>query len=130
MAQAAMDEAVKYAKTRIVKGKPLSQMQGVQWTLADMHAKLEAARLLTYRTAFLADSKALDWMTAAAAAKLFVVPVTQEITEKARQIHGSYGYTKGFKIERLSRAIAGAGGIATSLDINRSIVGNALVNRG
>ena len=65
-------------------------------------------------------------MTDAAAVKLFVVPAAIEIVETARRIHGAYGYTKEFKIERLSRAVAGAASVATTLEINRSIVGAAM----
>jgi len=127
IAQAALDEAVKYAKSRMVREKPISGMQGIRWMLADMQAKIEAARWLTYRAAFLQDQGAPDWMTEAAAAKLFVVPAMLEVTEIARRIHGAYGYTKEFKIERLYRVIAGAASIATTLEINRSIVGASLV---
>ncbi len=126
MAQAALDEAVKYAKSRLARGRPISEMQGTRWMLADMQSKLEAARWLTYRAAFLQDRKAGDWMTQAAVAKLSVVPATMEVVETSRRIHGAYGYTKEFKIERLYRAIAGATAIAVSLEINRSIVGGAL----
>ena len=127
IAQAALDEAVKYAKSRMVRGKPISGMQGIRWMLADMQSKIEAARWLTYRAAFLQDQGAAEWMTEAAAVKLFVVPATLEVTELARRIHGAYGYTKEFKIERLYRAIAGATGVATTLEINRSMVGASLV---
>jgi len=127
IAQAAIDEAVKYAKSRMIRGKPISGMQGIRWMLADMQAKIEAARWLTYRAAFLQDQGATEWMTEAAAAKLFVVPATLEVTELARRIHGAYGYTKEFKIERLYRAIAGGAAIATTLEINRSMVGASLV---
>ncbi|MGB2814396.1 MAG: acyl-CoA dehydrogenase family protein, partial [Dehalococcoidales bacterium] len=105
IAQAAIDEATTYIKSRMVRGKPISGMQGIRWQLADMQAKLEAARWLTYRAAFLQDQSALSWMTEAAAAKLFVVPAAIEIVETARRIHGAYGYTREFKIERLSRAV-------------------------
>ena len=127
IAQAALDEAVTYAKSRMVREKPISGMQGIRWMLADMQAKIEAARWLTYRAAFLQDQGATEWMTEAAAAKLFVVPATLEVTEMARRIHGAYGYTKEFKIERLYRAIAAGAAIATTLEINRSIVGASLV---
>ncbi len=126
IAQAALDEAIAYTRSRMVRGKPISGMQGIRWQLAEMQAKLEAARWLTYRAAFLQDQSAPTWMTEAAAAKLFVVPTAIEIVETARQIHGAYGYTKEFKIERLSRAVAGGASVATSLEINRSIVGAAV----
>ncbi len=129
IAQAALDEAVNYAKSRKARGKSISSLQGIKWMLANMQCKLEAARWLTYRAAFLLDQQAADWKNEAAAAKLFVVPATLEVVEMARQIHGCYGYTRDFKIERLYRAAAGATGIATSLEINRSIAGNWVVER-
>jgi alkylation response protein AidB-like acyl-CoA dehydrogenase len=128
IAQAAIDEATTYIKSRTVRGKPISGMQGIRWQLADMQAKLEAARWLTYRAAFVQDQSAPSWMTEAAVAKLFVVPAAIEIVETARRIHGAYGYTREFKIERLSRAVAGAASVATSLEINRSIVGAAMLH--
>jgi alkylation response protein AidB-like acyl-CoA dehydrogenase len=82
---------------------------------------------MTYRAAFLADREEEGWMTEAAAAKLFVVPTAIEIAEQSRRIHGAYGYTREFKIEKLCRAMAGATGIATSLEINRSLVGGSLL---
>jgi alkylation response protein AidB-like acyl-CoA dehydrogenase len=124
IAQAALDEAVKYTNSRLSRGKPISQMQGIRWMLADMQCNLEASRWLTYRAAFLQDRQAANWMNEAAATKLFVVPTTIEIVETARRIHGAYGYTKDFKIERLCRAVAGAAGIATSMEINKTIVGS------
>ena len=126
--QAALDEAIKYAKSRILRGKPMIQMQGICWLLADMQAKIESARWLTYRTAFLKDQKDSAWMTEAATTKISVIPAMMEVVEKSRQIHGAYGYTKEFKIERLYRAIAGASVIAVSLEINKSIVANALIS--
>ena len=127
IAQSALDEARKYAKSRIVKGKPMAKLLSIRSMLAEMYSRLQAARWLTYRTAFLKDSDAPGWMTEAAAAKLFVVPTVMEIVEMARQIHGAYGYTKEYKIERLSRAIAGASVIAVGLEINRSIVSAPLI---
>lgn len=127
MAQAALDEAIKYARVRTSKDKPISGLQGIRWMLAEMKSKLTAARLTTYRAAFLADREKAGWQTEAAAAKLFVIPAAIEIAEMSRRIHGAYGYTREFKIEKLCRALAGATGIATSLEINRSQVGGALL---
>lgn len=126
MAQAALDEAIKYGKTRMVRDKPMIGMQGIQWMLSEMYCRLEAARWMTYRTAFLQDQGDPNWMTEAAVTKLFVVPAMLELVETARNIHGGYGYSKEFKIERICRAIAGESVIATSLEINKSIVGGWL----
>ena len=127
IAQAALDEAIQYVKTRRSRGGPISDMQGIRWALADMQAKIEACRWLTYKTAFAEDQEAPNWQTEAASAKLFVAPTAMEIVEMSRRLHGAYGYTKEFKIERLYRAIAGSPAIAVSLEINRSIVGGSLV---
>ena len=97
--------------------------------IAEMYAKLEAARCLTYRSALLKDRSSKDWITEASAAKIFVVPATMDVVNTARMIHGSYGYTKEFKIERLYRAIAGASAIAVSLEINKSIVAASLLDQ-
>jgi alkylation response protein AidB-like acyl-CoA dehydrogenase len=127
IAQAALDEAIKYTKTRVSRGKPISNMQGIRWMLADMQAKIEACRWLTYKTAFTKDQETPGWQTEAAATKLFIIPAVTEIVELSRHLHGAYGYTKEFKVEKLSRAIAGFASIAVSLEINRSIVGSWLV---
>ncbi len=129
IAQAALDEAVNYANSRTARGKSISNMQGIKWMLADMQCQLTAARWLTYRNAYLCDQNAADWRLEAASTKLFVTKTALEIVDTARQIHGCYGYTRDFKIERLYRAIAGASGIGTSLEINRSIVGNWVITR-
>jgi len=126
LAQAALDEAIKYAKSRVVRGKPMSEMQGIRWMLAEMYAKIQASRWLTYRTAYLQDQEDPNWMTEAAATKMFVVPATMKAVEIARRIHGAYGYTREVKVERLYRAICGASAIAVSLEINKSIVGASL----
>lgn len=124
--QAALDEAVKYARARMSRGKPISSLQGIRWMLAEMHVRLQAARMMAYRSAFLADRQTPDWMAEAAGGKLFVVPTIVDVVEMARRVHGAYGYTRDFKIEMLGRAVAGATGIATSLEINKSIVGAAV----
>jgi alkylation response protein AidB-like acyl-CoA dehydrogenase len=127
LAQAALDEAVMYAKSRRMKNRSMTEEQGIRWMLAEMYSKLQAARWMTYRAAFLQDRRKSSWMTEAAATKLFVTPVATEIVETARRIHGAYGYIRESKIERISRAIAGAAGIATSLEVNRSIVGGCVI---
>ncbi len=127
LGQAAMDEAVAFAKTRKAGRGLQSDLQGIRWMLAEMAARLEAARWLTYRASHLKEVGFPGWMKEAAAAKIFVVPAAMEVVEQSRRIHGSYGYTKDFKIERIYRAVAGASAIAVSNEINKSIVGAALV---
>ncbi len=128
MAQAALDESIKFTRSRMNRGKPIADMQGIRWMLAEMHAGIQAARWMTYRAAFLKDRGDQTWMREAAAAKIMVVPATMEVVELARRLHGAYGYTGEFKIERLYRAIAGASAIAVSLEINKSQVAAELLN--
>jgi alkylation response protein AidB-like acyl-CoA dehydrogenase len=127
LAQAALDEAVKYAKNRIVSSKPMSDMQGIRFELADLHARIEACRWMTYRTAMLHEADDPSFQTEAAACKLFVQPVVTEIIASALRLHGAYGYTTDFKIERLYRAQPGNVVISVSLEINKAIVGASLV---
>jgi butyryl-CoA dehydrogenase len=127
IADAALTEALSYSKMRYAGKGHLSDLQGIRWMLGEMQSKLNAARLVTYRAALLKDKDAPNWIAEAAAAKMFVVPTTMEVVELSRRIHGCYGYTKDFKIERLYRAIAGASAIAVSLEINKSITGASLL---
>ena len=125
MGQECLNESLKYAKERMVRGRPMTAMQGFQWMLADMHASIEACRWWTYRIASKQDEGG-DIQVDSAALKLFVVPAIQEVARKALQIHGSYGYCKDYKIERLYRAIAHAGITASSTEIQKTLVGSAL----
>ncbi|MFW6146781.1 MAG: acyl-CoA dehydrogenase family protein [Thermodesulfobacteriota bacterium] len=125
MGQECLDESLRFAKQRMVRGRPLSAMQGFQWMLAEMHAAVEASRWWTYRVASKQDSGE-DIQIDSAALKLFVVPTIQEVARKGLQIHGSYGYCKDYKIERLYRNIAHAGVTASSTEIQKTLVGSAL----
>lgn len=127
ISQAALDESIKYSKERMLKERPMSALQGIQWELADMQVKIEAMRWLSYRTAFLVDQQDPDWTRQAAIAKLFVIPNSLDVVRAAVEIHGGYGYSKEFKVERLYRAAIGSAVIATNLAINKSIVGASLV---
>lgn len=102
IAQGAVDEAVQYAKDRKQFGKPIAKFQGIQFMLAQMETKLNAARLLTYDAAEKVDLKQ-DASKAASMAKLFASESCNEIVADALQIHGGYGYIKDYIIERLYR---------------------------
>lgn len=125
MGQACLDESLRYAKERMVRGRPMTAMQGFQWMLAEMHTSIEACRWWTYRVASKQD-EGTDIQVDSAALKLFVVPTIQEVARKALQVHGSYGYCKDYKIERLYRTIAHAGVTAGSTESQKTIVGSAL----
>ncbi|MEG2699696.1 MAG: acyl-CoA dehydrogenase family protein [Hungatella sp.] len=102
VAQGALDEAIKYAKERKQFGKRIGDFQGISFMIADMAAKLEAAKLLTYKTAYLKDTNQ-DASMAASMAKYFAAEVCNEIAGKAVQIHGGYGFIKEYKVERMYR---------------------------
>jgi butyryl-CoA dehydrogenase len=103
LAQRAFDESVKYAKTREQFGAPIAKLQAIQWMIADMSARLEAARLLTYKAALMED-KGERVTLAAAQAKLFASETANFCVNKAMQIHGGYGYIGEFsEIEKLYR---------------------------
>jgi butyryl-CoA dehydrogenase len=100
--QAALDESLKYSKERKQFGKPISSFQALQWMLADTATELEAARLLTWRAASLKDAGA-SITREAAQAKLYASEMATRAAHRAIQIHGGYGYTKEFIVERLYR---------------------------
>jgi butyryl-CoA dehydrogenase len=102
IAQAALEESIEYSKQRQQFGKPISKFQAIQWMLADMATKIEASRYLVYNAAYKKD---LDQRISkeAAMAKLFASDTAMESVIKAVQIHGGYGYTKEYTVERLFR---------------------------
>jgi len=102
IAAGAYELALKYSKERKAFGKELSQHQAIQFKLAEMATKIDAARLLVHQAAYLKDQKK-DFVKAAAMAKLFASQIAQEVTTEAVQIHGGYGYVKEFHVERLMR---------------------------
>lgn len=102
IASGAYEFALKYAKERKAFGKSLAEHQAIQFKLADMATKIDAARLLIWQAAYLKDQKK-DFVKAASMAKLFASQIAQEVTTEAVQIHGGYGYVKEFHVERLMR---------------------------
>ncbi len=104
IAQEALDLAVSHTKSRVQFGKPLAMNQALQFMMADMETRLSAARLLTYNAAWLLDNKQ-DAVRAASAAKYFATEAAIDIVNKSLQLHGGYGYSKEYEIERLYRDI-------------------------
>ncbi len=102
IAAGAYELALKYSKERKAFGKHLSEHQSTQFKLAEMATKIETARLLILKAAYLKDEKK-DFVKAAAMAKLYASQIAQEVTTEAVQIHGGYGYVKEFHVERLMR---------------------------
>jgi alkylation response protein AidB-like acyl-CoA dehydrogenase len=102
IAQAALDHAVKYSKERVQFGKPIASNQAIAFMLADMATKVEAARLLVYRAAYLKD-KGLPYSKEAAMAKMYASDAAMAVTTDAVQIFGGYGYSREYPVERLMR---------------------------
>ncbi|MCP3033190.1 acyl-CoA dehydrogenase [Halobacillus sp. A1] len=102
IAQGALDESVNYAKEREQFGKPIAQHQGISFKIADMATETEAARLLTYQAAYL-ESEGKPYAKASAMAKLYAGDAAMRITVEAVQVHGGYGYTKDYPVERYMR---------------------------
>jgi butyryl-CoA dehydrogenase len=102
IAQGAYDETIKYVKERKQFGRSLAKFQGLQWEIADMNTRIEAARLLVYNAAYLKD-QGKPFTVEAARAKLFAAEVAMYVTTKAVQLHGGYGYTKDYPVERMMR---------------------------
>ena len=102
IARGAFEEALEYSKDREQFGKPLAHFQAIQFYLADMATELDAARFLTWKAAWIKDTKGRCTLEAAQA-KLFASEAAQRITNKALQIHGGYGYTREYNVERYFR---------------------------
>ena len=104
LGRGALAMALRYAKDRAAFGKPIAEFQAIQWLLADAQKDLEAAALLTYRAAWLAD-RGQPYTSEASIAKLFSSEVATRICNDALQIHGGYGFTREFAIERHLRDV-------------------------
>ena len=103
IAEAALDEAVGYAKQRTQFGQAISQFQGIQFMLADMATDVEMAKSMLYRVAWMKDAGMERVTKEAAMLKLFASEMSHRVCHKALQIHGGYGYMKEYKVERLYR---------------------------
>jgi len=104
IAQAAFEEAIRYAKDRKTFGKPIADNQAIQWMLADAATEIHAARLMTYHAAWLKE-QGRPFTHEAAMAKLFASEMAERVTRNAIQIHGSYGYSREYPVERMYRDV-------------------------
>jgi butyryl-CoA dehydrogenase len=126
IAQAALELSIDYAKQRKAQGKPIARMQSVQQELAEMAARTEAARWMTYKTAFLRD-QGQSIQYDGSLAKIFASSVAVEVTRMAMQIHGSFGAIKTLPIERLYRDAKITEMYVGTTEVHRSIVANKLI---
>src|SRR5919106_6372032 len=102
IAQGCLEESVAYAQQRRQFGRAIAEFEAIQWMLADMATEIDAARLLTYRAAWLAQ-QGRPFSKAAAEAKLYASEASNRAAYKALQIHGGYGYIKDYPVERYFR---------------------------
>ncbi|TET25312.1 MAG: acyl-CoA dehydrogenase [Candidatus Aminicenantes bacterium] len=102
IAAASLESSLKYAKERVQFNQPIANFQAIQWMLADGFTELEAARLLTYRAAFLEDQGKIV-PKESAMAKLFASELAVKVSSTAVQIHGGYGFTKDYPVEKFYR---------------------------
>jgi len=105
MAQGALDAATSYAKQRKQFGQAISEFQAIQFKLADMATQVEAARLLVYQAAWLADQKSARFTRESSMAKLFASEVAVRVANECVQIHGGYGFTKDYPAEKFYRDV-------------------------
>jgi alkylation response protein AidB-like acyl-CoA dehydrogenase len=103
IAQAALDEGIKYAKERETFGKPIKEHQAIQWLVADAATEIHAARLMVYYAAWLKD-QGKPFTQAGAIAKLFATEMAERATYSAIQIHGAYGYSREYPVEAMFKA--------------------------
>ncbi len=129
IAQAALDASVSYAKERRQFGQRIANFQAIQWMLADMATQIEAARMLTYYAANRMD-KGLPFIKESSMAKLFASEVSSFVTNKAIQIHGGYGYTKDYPLERYLRDAKLTEIYEGTSEMMRMTIARALVGKG
>jgi len=123
LARAALEAAVPYSRQREQFGKPISSFQGIQFMLADMATEVDAARLLTWRAAWLKD-QGKPYEKEAAMAKLYASEVAMRVTTKAVQIFGGYGYTRDFPVERYMREAKLFEIVEGTSEIQRMVIAN------
>ena len=126
LAQAALDEAVVYAKQRVQFGKPIIAFQAVQHLLADMAIQTEAARALVYQSAKHIDAHPNDMSKASSMCKVFATDVAMKVTVDAVQVLGGYGYMRDYPVEKMMRDAKILQIYEGTNQIQRNVVGQAL----
>ncbi len=127
MARAAFEAALAYSKERVAFGEPIFNHQAVQFRLADMATRLEAARQLIHHAAALKDA-GKPCLKEAAMAKLFASTIAEQVCSDAIQVFGGYGYVTDFPVERIYRDVRVCQIYEGTSDIQRILIGRALAN--
>jgi butyryl-CoA dehydrogenase len=128
LAKRALDEAVKYSKERVQFGKPICQNQAIAFMLADMETRLTAARLMTYDAAMKKQAKE-PYAHEAAMAKYYASEAANYIADRAVQIHGGYGYTKDYVVERLFRDARILSIYEGTSEVQKIVISNHIIKR-
>lgn len=131
-AQGALEHAVRYMNEREAAGRSLAELQGLQWKIADMATELEAARLLLYRAVHLAGgSHGTPPAVETAMAKMACNLAARRVCDDAIQLHGGYGYSREYPVERMYRDVRGLSIGAGTVEVQRNFIGgNVLRGRG
>ena len=128
LAQGALDMAVKHVRERKQFGKPIGSFQGVQFKIADMAVKIELARNIMYKAAWLLDNGTPD-TNVTAMAKMYSARIAVEVVDEALQLHGGYGYFDDYDIERFYRAAKVLEIYEGAKEIEKMIIGRTIVGR-
>jgi len=126
--RACLEESIKYAKGRVQFGQPIANFQAIQWMIADMATELEAAENMVLKAAWLKD-KGVRFTKEASMAKLFATEAANRAAYKAVQIHGGYGYTKEFTVERLYRDVRVTTLYEGTSEIQRIVIARDILRR-
>jgi alkylation response protein AidB-like acyl-CoA dehydrogenase len=127
IARAALEAATRYSRERVQFDRPIAEFQAIQWMLADTAAEVDAARLLTLRAAWLKD-QGLPCGPQAAMAKLLASAAARTAADRAVQVHGGYGYTKEFPVERYYRDAKVTELYEGTSEIQRIVIANSLLH--
>ena len=128
LARRALDEALRHARSRTLFGAPLSDLQMTQAALADMATEVDAAALLVYRAAWTKDAGADRVTREASMAKLYATEAAQRVVDRAVQIHGGLGVTKGNKVEELYREVRALRIYEGASEVQRIVIARALMD--
>jgi butyryl-CoA dehydrogenase len=130
IAQAALDESLKYSQEREQFGQPIANFQAIQFKMADMAMKVDAARLLTYRAAYLKDLPDVRPSMEISMAKLFASEISNWVANEALQIHGGYGYIKEYPVERYFRDARVTEIYEGTSEAQRMVIARAILEKG
>jgi butyryl-CoA dehydrogenase len=126
IAEGAFERALAYSKERQQFGQPISDLQAIQFKLADMYTRIETSRLIVYRAAWLKDNHK-PFATESAMCKMYASETASYVTDEAIQIHGGYGYVTDYEVERMYRDARITRIYEGTNEVQRLIIARALI---